>query len=612
MPFLRDTMVLAAGGGNAREEELAAYLSLPNVINGLDLWAHSLFDVRLIPVPLRADEGWAGAGSHGNRSAGRQGRASAGTDKGSTLVKLLAVDYSAGRNAAANGSFDARAHAAAIGDGELLGVVYLDLFYRQDKHSSAATFTIQCGRVAHDPTSPATAGAVDVTDLYPTLRGTGLGNGTASSSAAATGAAAAAAGGRYQMPVAVVSMSCRTVNPPAAAVTAGGVAPVLIHPDHLETIFHEMGHAMHSMLGRTQYQHLAGSRGELDYVEMPSTFAEFFANDPRVVSQYARAFDTDAPLSPQSPLLEFRQLRQNLFAGVDTLNEVFNGLLDQRFYGAPAAFDAHRVFPQYEVVTAADALKNALVTNNAGKTAAAAARVPAPAAGESCVLSDADAVAVAESHGFWLEPALETAEALAQAFPTTAAEAAKHAHAHPAQMFLLAHQVRAAVHPVALPVGAIPYATFSHYIAYGGTYYTYIFCRLFAWALWNKHFQAKPLNRAGGRKLRRALAAGGARQPMDLLVELLETPEAGPGAGAPVFPVTVRPRNPATGETCEPATLRPPWVPAAGRRDHLYMPFGPRHLRALTEALELFSNQVVAQGRDAIELWRKLEEKHNR
>jgi hypothetical protein len=43
---------------------------------------------------------------------------------------------------------------------------------------------------------------------------------------------------------------------------------VMISHAEVETLFHEFGHALHSMLSRTEFQHLSGTRGKLDFVEV--------------------------------------------------------------------------------------------------------------------------------------------------------------------------------------------------------------------------------------------------------------------------------------------------------------------------------------------------------
>lgn len=102
--------------------------------------------------------------------------------------------------------------------------------------------------------------------------------------------------------------------------------PALIDFDNVRTMFHEFGHALHSMFAQQKYP---GRRVPRDFVEFPSQFNEHWAMDPVVLKNYAVHYKTGEPI-PQS-LLEKIQRAAN-FNGYALTEAIEASLLDLHWH----------------------------------------------------------------------------------------------------------------------------------------------------------------------------------------------------------------------------------------------------------------------------------------
>ncbi|KAK9312719.1 hypothetical protein V1522DRAFT_201693 [Lipomyces starkeyi] len=179
-----------------------------------------------------------------------------------------------------------------------VGVMYCDLFARHGKPRSPAHYTIRCSREIfneefHDGLDP---GNRDI----PTLVTGGL---------------------VYQVPT--IGLVCDFVS-------KNEHGPTLLSFGEVETLFHEMGHAMHSMLGRTAMHNISGTRCATDFVELPSVLMEHFASNPDVLALFARHYETDRPLPPQ--LIEASLAQRAAFRYNDTYTQIEMSLLDHALH----------------------------------------------------------------------------------------------------------------------------------------------------------------------------------------------------------------------------------------------------------------------------------------
>ena len=75
-----------------------------------------------------------------------------------------------------------------------------------------------------------------------------------------------------------------------------GNTPALLSMDEVETMFHEMGHALHGLFSQCQYESLSGTSVPRDFVEMPSQIMENWAAEPAVLKSYAKNYKTGKPI----------------------------------------------------------------------------------------------------------------------------------------------------------------------------------------------------------------------------------------------------------------------------------------------------------------------------
>ncbi|MCE1201245.1 MAG: M3 family metallopeptidase [Bacteroidia bacterium] len=81
-----------------------------------------------------------------------------------------------------------------------------------------------------------------------------------------------------------------TTNYNFTAPSAG--MPALLSWDEVETLFHEMGHALHGLLANTTYTSLSGTNVPRDFVELPSQIMENWASEPEMLALYAFHYQT--------------------------------------------------------------------------------------------------------------------------------------------------------------------------------------------------------------------------------------------------------------------------------------------------------------------------------
>ena len=106
--------------------------------------------------------------------------------------------------------------------------------------------------------------------------------------------------------------------------------PALLTYDDVTTMFHEFGHALHSMLTTVDYPRLAGTNVPRDFVEFPSQFNEHWALYPAVLANYAKNYKTGEPMPKE--LVEKIRKAETFNQGFATMEYLEASLLDMAWH----------------------------------------------------------------------------------------------------------------------------------------------------------------------------------------------------------------------------------------------------------------------------------------
>ncbi|KAH9578237.1 Peptidase M3A/M3B catalytic domain [Trypanosoma melophagium] len=183
-------------------------------------------------------------------------------------------------------------------NGGFLGVIVLDMYANEMKYCQAGHLTLQLGCQPHQE-ALARVGLKLPKKQYP-----------------------------------VVVLTCNVGAQTPAQRRADGRfddESTLMHPGEVTTVFHEFGHAMHTIFGQTKVQNLAGTRASIDFVETFSQLFEQFLTSHEFLRLWAHRINTREPIS--FDMVMKRNAAADMFKHIDMLDQVVLSAVDQTLHG---------------------------------------------------------------------------------------------------------------------------------------------------------------------------------------------------------------------------------------------------------------------------------------
>jgi len=118
--------------------------------------------------------------------------------------------------------------------------------------------------------------------------------------------------------------------------------PSLLQLSDVRTFFHEFGHALHSILGRTALASFSGTNVKCDFVEMPSQMLEEWLSDKTILKKISSHYKTGKPL-PDKTIDTIISLK-HFDSGQFVQRQSFLSMLSLHYYKAGSNKDTNAIF----------------------------------------------------------------------------------------------------------------------------------------------------------------------------------------------------------------------------------------------------------------------------
>ncbi len=118
--------------------------------------------------------------------------------------------------------------------------------------------------------------------------------------------------------------------------------PSLLSFDQVNTLFHELGHALHTLFSKTQYYALSGTQVKRDFVEVPSQLLERWLQNYDLVKSFAIHYKTKEVLSEDL----FNKLHKslNFLKSFKYLKQIKMAEADLKLFQGKGANDPQKLF----------------------------------------------------------------------------------------------------------------------------------------------------------------------------------------------------------------------------------------------------------------------------